>query len=200
MLKNVFSYVLIAGGSFLLFLGGREFLESRLGQDEAARDFAASPLAPAPSGHSSSAPAPVEMPRPGEAFARLLIPRLNTELYVMEGDDARTLRRGPGHLTGTALPGSSGNCVIAGHRDTHFRVLKDIRRGDEIVLETRQGEYRYRVERTSVVSPRDTSALQPTPAAELNLITCYPFYYVGNAPKRFVVEAQLAAGGGLPAS
>jgi sortase A len=71
-------------------------------------------------------------------------------------------------------------------------MLKDIRKGDDIVLETRTGKYLYRVKSMKVVSPKDTEALQPTSNAELNLITCYPFYYVGSAPKRFVVEAQLA--------
>ena len=104
----------------------------------------------------------------------------------------KELRRGPGHLAGTAMPGANGNCVIAGHRDTHFRVLKDIREGDDIVLQTTSGQYLYRVKRMRVVSPDNTSALQPTSDPELNLITCYPFYYVGSAPKRFVVEAQLA--------
>src|SRR5262249_41500450 len=118
--------------------------------------------------------------------------RLNTELYVVEGDGTAELRRGPGHLVGTAMPGADGNCVIAGHRDTHFRVLKDIREGDDIVLQTDGGQFLYRVRRTEIVAPEDTSALRPTTAAALNLITCYPFYYVGAAPKRFVVEARLA--------
>ena len=83
--------------------------------------------------------------------------------------------------------------MIAGHRDTHFRVLKDIRKGDDIVLETRYGEYLYRVKSTGVISPRNNQPLRPTSHAELNLITCYPFYYVGAAPKRFIVEARLAA-------
>ncbi len=89
------------------------------------------------------------------------------------------------------MPGEDGNCLIAGHRDTHFRVLKDIRKGDEILLQTRTGEYRYRVETTQIVSPKNTASLRPTSDAQLHLITCYPFYYVGSAPKRFIVEAQL---------
>jgi sortase A len=111
---------------------------------------------------------------------------------VVEGDGAGELRRGPGHLIGTAMPGGNGNCVIAGHRDTHFRVLKDIRAGDDIVLQTDRGQFLYRVRHTQVVTPNNTSALRPTATAELNLITCYPFHYVGSAPERFVVEAQLA--------
>ena len=82
--------------------------------------------------------------------------------------------------------------MIAGHRDTHFRVLKDIHKGDEIVLETHDGQYRYRVSQTSVISPTNTACLKPTSTAVLNLITCYPFHYVGSAPKRFIVHAKVS--------
>jgi len=183
------SYLLIAGGVALLFLGARQVWEWHAGQIAAARnfhDFASS--APAPAGTGLPA---LPAPHPGDAVAKLSIPRLDTQLYVVEGDSARELRLGPGHLTGTAMPGGDGNCVIAGHRDTHFRILKDIRQGDDIVLKTRTGEYLYRVKSTHVVWPWNVSALQPTPDAELHLITCYPFYYVGAAPKRFVVQAKL---------
>src|SRR5262249_13703071 len=117
--------------------------------------------------------------------------RLHTELYVVEGDDERDLRRGPGHLPGTPLPGTKGNSVIAGHRDTHFRVLKNVRKGDRILLSTASGQFTYRVNRTSIVRPSNTSALRPSDKSVLHLITCYPFYYVGTAPERYVVEAAL---------
>lgn len=186
--SQLLSLLLMAAGAVLLFQGARVFFESRLGQTEASRQFEGSSAAP------TDAPREAKWlrPRDGEAFAKLMIPRLDTELYIVEGDDTADLRRGPGHLPGTAMPGADGNCVIAGHRDTHFRVLKDIRKGDDIILETNRGQFLYRVERMSVVPPTDTVPLRPTPVAQLNLITCYPFYYVGAAPKRFVVEAQLA--------
>jgi sortase A len=186
-IKASLQYVLIASGSFLLFLGARDFLESRLGQTRASRDFEKS----VPAAGTNRSPV-VSRPQPGDTFAKLLIPRLNTELYVIEGDGERELRRGPGHLPATVLPGEAGNCVIAGHRDTHFRVLKDIRKGDDIVLETNAGQFLYRVKSTRVVSPENTSVLAPRKEAELHLITCFPFYYVGSAPKRFIVNAQLA--------
>ena len=183
--KQLLSYLLIAGGSVLLFQGARSFLESRFGQSVAEREFEVPP---------STRSQPVEGAPPlGDPVAKLVFPRLGAQLYVVEGADSRELLRGPGHMSGTAMPGTSGNCVIAGHRDTHFRILKDIRRGDAILLETRNGQYVYRVNNLRVVSPSNTSALQPTADAELNLITCYPFYYVGAAPKRFVVEAGLDA-------
>lgn len=182
--SRILSYLLIFGGAVLLFLGAREIWESRAGQVAAADQFDSSadsgPAAPTPQG-----------PQLGEAVAKLSIPRLDTQLYVVEGDGVQQLRRGPGHLIGSAMPGAEGNCVIAGHRDTHFRILKDIRKGDDIVIETRTGEYLYRVKTTSVVSPKNIQPLQPTSDAELHLVTCYPFYYVGSAPKRFVVQADL---------
>jgi sortase A len=197
--RKVFSYLMISGGALLLFLGGRDLVESHLGQSEAQREFQASPLFKTPpftstSRSGSAPPALAPPPQIGDAVARLTIPRLATDLYVVEGDGARQLRLGPGHLRGTAMPGANGNCVIAGHRDTHFRVLKDIRQGDEIVLQTRDGDYTYRVNTTLIVSPRDTKSLRPTPDGELHLVTCYPFYYLGSAPKRFIVEAQLENG------
>jgi sortase A len=188
--KNLLSLLLLAGGACLFYVGAREYLDSRAGQYQAAREFER-PISDSPDTRASIA-APLRGVRRGETLAKLKIPRLDAELFVIEGDGPRELRRGPGHLAGTALPGEKGNCVIAGHRDTHFRILKDIREGDDIVLQTDAGQYLYRVRKTHIVSPENTSALRPTTTAALNLITCYPFYYVGSAPKRFVVEAQLA--------
>jgi sortase A len=182
-------------GMILFFLGARDLFYARFGQAEAERAFdnfdvpKQSPFTSgersAPEGRTQSK---VEL---GDAVGKLTIPRLDTELYVVEGDQASELRRGPGHVAGTAMPGEDGNCIIAGHRDTHFRVLKDIRKGDEIVLQTAAGQYTYRVKTTQVVSPSNTASLKPTQRAELHLITCYPFYYLGSAPKRFIVEADL---------
>ena len=188
--RQFLSYLFIASGAVLLFLGARDYLGSQLGQTKAAREFTRSST---PAQPQTAAPNPDPPPQPGDTVAKLIIPRLDAQLYVVEGDDTGELRRVPGHISGTAMPGGHGNCVIAGHRDTHFRVLKDIRKGDDIVLETRYGEYLYRVKSTGVISPRNNQPLRPTSHAELNLITCYPFYYVGAAPKRFIVEARLAA-------
>jgi sortase A len=193
--RRFVSYALIAGGLALLSLGARDVLESRAGQAEAQREFDNGESAkPSPFPARSRAGAQhMPQPRPplGEAVAKLIIPRLKTELYVVEGDDAAELRRGPGHIAGTPMPGQDGNCIIAGHRDTHFRVLKDIRKGDAIVLDTGAGEFTYRVSDTQVVSPSNTASLRPTRDPELHLITCYPFYYLGSAPQRFVVQAKL---------
>jgi LPXTG-site transpeptidase (sortase) family protein len=191
-LKILLSWLLLAGGSYFLYNGAHEYFESRYSQQRAANSWNAGREAAdvdgrivEPGPHTrSSIPA-------GAAFAKLSIPRLHAVVYVVEGTDHDDLRRGPGHLEGTAFPGAYGNCVIAGHRDTHFRVLKDIHKGDEIDLETSNGNFTYRVDEISVVSPDNTSSLQPTSEPVLNLITCYPFWYVGSAPKRFVVRAGI---------
>lgn len=176
-----FSTLLIAGGAILLLLGALDFLGSIWGQREAEREWRS----------AETIPPAAAAPDLGAAFAKMSIPRLGAVWFVYEGADAGNLRLGPAHLRGTALPGMAGNCVIAGHRDTHFRVLKDIRAGDEILVQTRRGEFRYAVTGTRVVNPSNTQALKPTARPVMNLITCYPFYYVGPAPKRFVVETQL---------
>jgi sortase A len=98
-----------------------------------------------------------------------------------------------GHIPGTALPGEDGNIVLAAHRDTFFRPLRNIQKGDEIALTTWNGAFRYRVESIQVVGPDDVGVLQPTSLPTLTLVTCYPFYFVGSAPKRFIVRAGLIA-------
>jgi sortase A len=189
----VWSWLLLAGGLLLLVSGSREFLSSWWAQEDFAEEWAKEVPEPAPG--------KVEPPSPpsrqtrferGAFIARMTIPRLKTELYVVEGVGKKELRRGPGHLPGTGLPGDSDNTIIAGHRDTHFRVLKDIQPGDEIILE-HQGEHLvYRVDGTKIVRPTETSILSPSDSARLTLVTCYPFYYLGPAPKRFIVQADLA--------
>ena len=123
-------------------------------------------------------------------IGRLRIPRLQVSSMVREGIGESTLRVALGHIPGTALPGSPGNVGLAGHRDTLFRPLRQIRRDDLIRLETLGGTYTYRVERTEIVWPKNVSVLRVGRQPELTLVTCYPFYYVGAAPKRFVVRAR----------
>jgi len=124
-------------------------------------------------------------------LAVLRIPRIRLEVAVLPGTDDRTLDRAVGHIDDTALPGADGNSGIAGHRDGFFRGLKDIAEGDVIELETTQVKEIYRVERMWVVDPEDVSVLDPTPTRVLTLVTCYPFYYVGPAPRRYIVRAVL---------
>jgi sortase A len=131
---------------------------------------------------------------PGETVGRIEIPRLRVSAIIKAGSDARTLQLAVGHIPGTALPGEGGNMGLAGHRDTFFRRLKDIQADDEIRVTTPAGVYTYRVERTDVVQPEDVWVLDATEHPALTLVTCYPFSYVGSAPQRFIVRAQLEPG------
>lgn len=123
-------------------------------------------------------------------LAMLRIPKIALEVAVLPGTDEITLNRALGHIEDTALPGADGNSGIAGHRDGYFRGLKDIATGDLIELETVQSKATYRVERTWIVDPEDVSVLDPTPGRSITLVTCYPFYFVGSAPQRFIVRAE----------
>ena len=125
----------------------------------------------------------------GSAIGRLEVPRIGLSVVVLEGSDTGTLRLGVGRLRNSSLPGESGNVVLAGHRDTFFRSLREIRQGDQISLRTTAGTFPYTVDWTTVVNPKDTSVILPTAAPALTLVTCYPFAYVGSAPQRFIVRA-----------
>ncbi len=161
-------------------------------------------------GHAKQAPAPTPPPpksqdsaekfarpplprtvlRPGSVIGRMEIARLGMRVMVLESTDHKTLRLAAGHIEGTALPGEKGNVGIAGHRDTFFRPLRSIRKDDVIELTTLHGCYRYVVEETQVVTPDDTYVLENNGVDALTLVTCFPFNYVGSAPKRFVVYAR----------
>jgi sortase A len=123
-------------------------------------------------------------------LGRIEIGSIGLSSMVLEGVDPKTLRRAVGHIPGTALPGEPGNVVLAGHRDTFFRGLRNIRKGDEITLETLDGSYRYRVDLTQVVAPEYTEVLRGSDDAILTLVTCYPFSFVGPAPQRYIVRAH----------
>ena len=113
---------------------------------------------------------------------------------VVQGVSAGDLRRAAGHIPGTALPGEPGNVGIAAHRDTFFRPLRLIAPNDTITLTTLQGAYRYRVVSTEIVKPDAVDVLHPTSRDTLTLVTCFPFYYVGSAPQRFIVHAERVPG------
>jgi sortase A len=129
--------------------------------------------------------------RPGEPFARLAIPKIDLDVLVVEGTRRKDLLKGPGHLAGSGAPGAPDNCIIAGHRDLHFRGLNRLVPGDLIRLQSERIESDYRVVSARVISPDDTTILAPGTDAVLTLITCYPFHFVGPAPKRYVVRARL---------
>lgn len=126
-------------------------------------------------------------------IGRMEITRLRISAVVIEGTAAATLRRAVGHIFGTGLPGEPGNIGLAGHRDTFFRPLRNIRRDDVITITTLRGDYRYRVVSTSVVDSHDIAVLNPDGTEVLTLVTCHPFYLLGSAPNRFIVRAKRIA-------
>ena len=129
--------------------------------------------------------------RAGDAVTRLSIQGVGLEVVVAEGTDPATLAVAPGHLTGSASPGESGNCIIAGHRDGEFARLRNVRTGDRITLKGREENNYYRVESVSVVDRTDHTPLAPTDKPVLTLITCYPFNHIGPAPERLIVRGRL---------
>jgi sortase A len=146
--------------------------------------------------HPQTAALPVALPPaigPDGLIGRIEIVRVGVSAVVVEGTTKSILRRAAGHIVGTALPGQRGNVGIAAHRDTFFRPLRNIQRDDVIVLTTLRGEYRYRVVSTKVVSPYDVEVLNSDGTEILTLVTCYPFYFVGSAPERFIVRAERIA-------
>jgi sortase A len=128
----------------------------------------------------------------GTPLARLSVPRLDLAVVVAEGTDNRVLRRAVGRLASSALPGEDGNLVLAGHRDTFLRPLREIAVGDRVMVERNQGTDVYTVAWTRVVEPHQVEVTEDTGYPSLTLITCYPFRYVGQAPQRFVVRALLS--------
>jgi len=186
----------------LTFLGAHAWGENE--RQRGITAFAAQQNSPEVQDHTVVASAPfligestlasAELPKsPGdEVLAILRVAEIGLELPVRFGTEERVLRRGPGLIEGTSLPGSNGNVAIAAHRDVHFRGLKDLNLGDRIELESTGRIQTYIVTDLSVVDPADVHVLDETGQPVLTLVTCYPFYFVGNAPERFIVRAEAA--------
>lgn len=139
----------------------------------------------------AQSPVPYRPPvRRGDVLGELEIPRLHLSVMVFEGDDAGILKIGAGHIPGTSLSPGKGNVGIAAHRDTFFRPLRGIHMNDVIAWKTPVRNVRFAVIGTEIVRSSDISVLSPAPDRDLTLVTCYPFTYIGHAPKRFIVYAQ----------
>ncbi len=188
-------YALTTIGAFALGYCLAVFIEVKAYQDFEARDFAKElRLKAGNNAAPADSPAAAAAPEMHGAVGKLEIPRLGVSVMVVEGVDGSDLKLAVGHIPGTALPWGPGNVGLAGHRDTFFRPLRSIRRDDTITVRTLHGAYRYRVVSTNVVSPKDVQVLYPTDRASLTLVTCFPFDYIGSAPKRFIVHAERAPG------
>ncbi len=174
---------LFAAGFIILGYCGASWLNSRLQQARGNRELdRLLTNRPIP-------PAQVRIPE-GGLVGKVEIPKLHLSAVVFQGTTSTVLDRGVGHLDGSALPGQPGNVVLAAHRDTFFRSLRNIRRGDQVLVNTPYGSRTYTVDSTEIVDPTETRVMDPTPTPSLTLITCYPFYFVGHAPKRFIVHAR----------
>jgi len=199
--KRVFTFLgraLILAGALALAWPGWLFVDSWWAQRTASRQLEQeihrrASAAPRTSAPSTAAPRinVIVPPQAGEVLGRLDIPRLHVSVMVLEGAGARVLKSAAGHIQGTAFPGTIGNVGIAAHRDTFFRPLRQIRPNDTLTLTTPLRVYQYRVDSTEIVSSKYVQVLYPTRDRELTLVTCYPFYYIGPAPKRFIVHAHL---------
>ena len=126
----------------------------------------------------------------GAVIGRIEVPRIKVSAVVREGSDDKTLKKAAGHVPYTALPGEHGNVGIAAHRDSFFRNLRNVKQGDRIRMTTTWGTYEYEVDSLKIVMPENVEVLDPTPDPALTLVTCYPFNFVGSAPKRFIVRAR----------
>ncbi|WP_329602893.1 class D sortase [Terrilactibacillus tamarindi] len=129
-------------------------------------------------------------PKKGEGFGTLTIPKLKKILPIVEGANPDDLAKGVGHVTGTSFPTMHDQIVLSGHRDTVFRHVGELKKGDSLIIKLDYGEFKYNIQKMSIVSSEETSIIHSTkPHEELVLTTCYPFYYIGNAPKRYIIYA-----------
>lgn len=188
-------YIFAAAGLLALAYCLAVFLNAKFFEARESRNFARELRRNSAHAAHSGAPVPAvaPVPRPpvsGAVVGRLEIPRIGVSVMVVEGVDDEDLKRAAGHIPGTPLPGQPGNVGIAAHRDTFFRPLRSIRRDDVITLSTLRGAYRYRVVSTKIVKPDAVQVLNPTGRDTLTLVTCFPFYYIGSAPNRFIVRAD----------
>jgi sortase A len=188
---------LAAIGAILLAIAAEAVLQDRLSQWSGHRELGMiGLLQPAYAADLRRGSAPSRRPVRGERLAMLNIPRLGVSLVVLEGADDGTLKKGPGHIEETAYPGELGNVAIAGHRDTHFRPLRNIRLNDEITLNTKTSTFRYFIDSIRIIHPTEMEILDPTPGPALTLVTCFPFEFIGNAPMRYIIRATPRPAGG----
>ncbi len=189
---SLFAGTLLLAVSGLAWFDGVAYGRAAIGDFERVQDHVVAPAAQ--SDWSDQRKSEYERARHKEAgstLAILRIPSTGTEVAVFDSTSKTALNRGSGHVGHTALPGEAGNIAIAGHRDGFFRSLKDIEIGAKVVLTTLESEQVFRVTETMIVDPLDVSVLDPTEQTVITLITCYPFYFVGPAPDRFIVRATL---------
>ena len=185
--RNIFFILGILTLSYVSYA----LLDARLYQAEQARRFDQTLKETKVVRVESTTVPNIEIPvRESDPLGRIEISRVGLKAMVQKGIDKKTLRHAVGHIPGTSLPGQRGNVALAGHRDTFFRGLRNVRQDDEIILTTVNGSHSYRVKSTRVVEPEATEVLNAADEDILTLVTCYPFNFIGSAPQRFIVRAQ----------
>ncbi len=188
LLRRHFSAILIVFGALLLGYVGWEYGSMAWMQHRLQKQWAVQQTQPSSSQTASAEP-------PDDGLTRLSIPKIDLAAVVVEGTGRKQLLLGPGHMESTAAPGEKGNSVITGHRDTFFRHIYELKKGDEVVVQRNGKTFRYAVQSKRVVEPTDLSVVNKTDDSRLTLITCYPTYYIGPAPQRLVVVSKLVESG-----
>lgn len=181
---RIISWILLVTGVLLTFYVAGSYFRTYSTQRALAAQWDKQNMAPDVSASAAD--------NVGDAITRLSIPKIQLDALVVEGTTHKALLAGPGHLTDTPEPGSSGNSVLAAHRDTFFRNLNDLVAGDDIFIRRARHEYHYVVTSKAIVPPTDTSVLRRSSHSRITLITCYPPYFIGPAPKRLAIQADPA--------
>ena len=181
--------VLIILGALLLVYVSWQYGSMYLEQQRLAREWQRQQQSlPAPNAAAIPSAKPVSA---DDGLTRLTVPKINLDSVIVEGTSRHALLLGPGHLKDTPVPGDDGNAVISGHRDTFFRHLHELEKGDELLVQRGGRTFHYQVIGKKIVKPTDVSVIAPTKDAEMTLITCYPTYFIGPAPDRLVVFTKL---------
>lgn len=183
--QNVVPALLIVLGSVMLVYVASQYGEMYVGQQRMAAEWKQQQEQPAKFEKTKASA------RTSNKLTRLVIPKIDFKSFVVEGSTPQALLLGPGHMRTTAEPGEIGNAVISGHRDTFFRHIHELNKGDRIYVDRGDKRYVYEVTGKKIVEPTDVSVIKPTKDAEMTLITCYPTYYIGPAPKRLIVFSKL---------
>jgi sortase A len=186
-LRSLLPYSLICAGAALLIYVSSQYALMYRDQHDLAKQWAQQNSA------SSASLRPAADTSAANTLVRITIPKINLDAIVVEGTSAKELLRGPGHIRSSAYPGEQGNVVISAHRDTFFRHIVELTKGDQIELQRGGAIYTYEVTGKKITDPNDISVIQATQDARLTLITCYPTYYIGPAPERLVVFSRLVS-------
>jgi sortase A len=185
--RNLLPPLLMLVGAILLLYVVTQYWGMHRSQEQLAREWERQAATANVPGH-----APLSAQ---DMLTRVIIKKIGLDAIVVEGASRKQLSEGPGHMKETAMPGELGNAVITGHRDTFFRHIYELNKGDEIIVRRAGQVFRFEVTGKKIVYPEDMSVIRPTADAQLTLITCYPTYYIGPAPKRLVVFSRLAGTG-----